>query len=235
MMSHELRTPLNAIAGYAQLLEMGFRGPLNERQRDAVTRILRGQEHLLELVDAVLTFSRLTSGKLVLETTAVSASNLIDEASESFLPQFSAAGIAFRVERCPSGTLVNADPERALEVLRHLLGNALKFTRRGGSVTLACEVEPAAVRFIVADTGRGIPDAQRESIFQPFVQVEKGLTRSVDGSGLGLAVGRELTERMGGTLTVTSEVGVGSRFVLTLARRELDADANSIDSPSASG
>jgi signal transduction histidine kinase len=235
MMSHELRTPLNAIAGYAQLLEMGFRGPLNESQRDAVTRILRGQEHLLELVDAVLTFSRLTSGKLVLETTAVSASDLIQEASESFVPQFSAAGISFRAGGCPSGTLVNADPERALEVLRHLLGNALKFTRRGGSVTLTCEIEPAAVRFIVADTGRGIPDAQRESIFQPFVQVEKGLTRSVDGSGLGLAVGRELTERMGGTLTVTSEVGMGSRFVLTLARRELDANPNSIDSPSAAG
>jgi signal transduction histidine kinase len=214
---------------------MGFRGPLNESQRDAVTRILRGQEHLLELVDAVLTFSRLTSGKLVLETTAVSTSELIEEASAPFVSQYSAAGITFRVNRCPDGTLVNADPERALEVLRHLLGNALKFTRRGGAVTLACEQEPAAVRFIVTDSGRGIPEAQRESIFQPFVQVERGLTRSVDGSGLGLAVGRELAERMGGTLTMTSEVGVGSRFVLTLARREQDAPPISIDSPSVAG
>jgi signal transduction histidine kinase len=235
MMSHELRTPLNAIAGYAQLLEMGFRGPLNESQRDAVSRILRGQEHLLELVDAVLTFSRLTSGRLLLETRPVPAEVLLDDASVPYVGPFSAQGIAFRVERCVAGTQVSADPERAVEVLRHLLANALKFTRRGGSVTLGCESGPGVVRFVVADTGRGIPNAQRESIFQPFVQVEKGLTRSVDGSGLGLAVGRELAQRMGGTLTVTSEVGVGSRFVLTLLRQESEPRVVSIDSPSAQG
>jgi signal transduction histidine kinase len=235
MMSHELRTPLNAIAGYAQLLEMGFRGPLNESQRDAVTRIVRGQEHLLELVDAVLTFSRLTSGKLVLETTAVSAASLVDEASDAFVPQFSANGIDFQVSRCDAGVMVSADPGRALEVLRHLLANALKFTRRGGTVTLSCETVGGIVRLVVSDTGRGIPESQRESIFQPFVQVEKGLTRSVDGSGLGLAVGRELAERMGGTLTVDSEVGVGSRFVFALPRYEAALNLNSIDSPSAQG
>ncbi|HWJ45225.1 MAG TPA: ATP-binding protein, partial [Gaiellaceae bacterium] len=230
MMSHELRTPLNAIAGYAQLLDMGFRGPLNENQRDAVARILRGQEHLLELVDAVLTFSRLTSGKLVLETAAVPAVSLLEDASEPYLPQFSAHGITFRLVRCPDGTSVRADAEHALQVLRHLVANALKFTRRGGTVTLSCEVGIGVVRFVVADTGRGIPAAQRESIFQPFVQVEKGLTRSVDGSGLGLAVGRELAPRMGGTLTVTSELGVGSRFVLTLPSAGGQAPPPSIDS-----
>ena len=235
MMSHELRTPLNAIAGYAQLLEMGFRGSLNESQRDAVTRILRGQEHLLELVDAVLTFSRLTSGKFVLETTAVSAASLVDEASVPLVDQFSAQGIDFHVDRCEDGTLVSADRDRALEVLGHLLGNALKFTRRAGQVSLHCETGAGVVHFVVADTGRGIPEAQRESIFQPFVQVERGLTRSVDGSGLGLAVGRELAERMGGTLTVTSEVGVGSRFVFTLPRVESEAALLSIDSPTDQG
>jgi signal transduction histidine kinase len=235
MMSHELRTPLNAIAGYAQLLEMGFRGPLNDSQREAVERILRGQEHLLELVDAVLTFSRLTSGKLVLETSAVSAATLLGDVSERMAPQLSAHGIAFDVAPCPDDVLVCADADRALEILRHLLGNALKFTRRGGSVTLGCEADAGAVRFVVSDTGRGIPASQRESIFQPFVQVEKGFTRSVDGSGLGLAVGRELAERMGGTLTVSSTEGVGSRFVLTLPRRLPQPDAISIDSPMGEG
>jgi signal transduction histidine kinase len=231
MMSHELRTPLNAIAGYAQLLDMGFRGPLNENQRDAVARILRGQEHLLELVDAVLTFSRLTSGKLALETSAVPAESLLEDASEPFLPQFSASGINFHLVRCPERTSVHADAEHALQVLRHLVANALKFTRRGGTVTLACEVGAGVVRFVVTDTGRGIPPGQRENIFQPFVQVEKGLTRSVDGSGLGLAVGRELAQRMGGTLTVTSEVGVGSRFVFTLPSASVEVLPVSIDSP----
>ncbi|HEV7993575.1 MAG TPA: histidine kinase dimerization/phospho-acceptor domain-containing protein, partial [Gemmatimonadaceae bacterium] len=88
MMSHELRTPLNAIAGYAQLLEMGFRGPLTEGQRDAVNRILRGQEHLLTLVDAVLTFSRLTSGKLTIDSTELGAADLVDIASEPLVVEF---------------------------------------------------------------------------------------------------------------------------------------------------
>jgi signal transduction histidine kinase len=218
MMSHELRTPLNAIAGYAQLLEMGFRGPLTDGQRDAVNRILRGQEHLLTLVDAVLTFSRLTSGRLTIDSTELDAADLIDLASEPLVMEFAAREIDFRILPCPERARVCADRERAVEILRHLLSNALKFTPRGGAVTVGCEEGGGMVRFVVADTGRGIPEGQRDSIFQPFVQVEKGLTRSADGSGLGLAVGRELAERMGGTLTVTCQEGAGSRFVLSLAR-----------------
>ena len=218
MMSHELRTPLNAIAGYAQLLEMGFRGPLTEGQRDAVNRILRGQEHLLSLVDAVLTFSRLTSGRLAIDATELDAADLIDLASEPLVVEFAAREIDFRILPCPERARVCADRERAVEILRHLLSNALKFTPKGGSVTVGCEAGSGVVRFVVSDTGRGIPDGQREAIFQPFVQVEKGLTRSADGSGLGLAIGRELAERMGGTLTMTSREGAGSRFVLSLVR-----------------
>ncbi|MFL5619334.1 MAG: sensor histidine kinase [Gemmatimonadaceae bacterium] len=218
MMSHELRTPLNAIAGYAQLLEMGFRGPLTDGQRDAVNRILRGQEHLLTLVDAVLTFSRLTSGRLTIDSTELDAADLIDTASEALVVEFAAREIDFRILACPERVRVCADRERAVEILRHLLSNALKFTPKGGAVTVGCEETGGLVCFVVSDTGRGIPEGQRDAIFQPFVQVEKGLTRSADGSGLGLAIGRELAERMGGTLTVTSQEGAGSRFVLSLVR-----------------
>ena len=235
MMSHELRTPLNAIAGYAQLLEMGLRGPLTEGQRDAVNRILRGQEHLLSLVDAVLTFSRLTSGRLAIESTELDASDLIDLASEPLVVQFAAREIDFRILPCPERARVCADRERAVEILRHLLSNALKFTPRGGSVTVGCDESAGMIRFVVADTGRGIPEGQRDAIFQPFVQVEKGLTRSADGSGLGLAIGRELAERMGGSLTVTSEVGSGSRFVLSLVRAVEDGPSVAIDSVSSEG
>ena len=238
MMSHELRTPLNAIAGYAQLLEMGFRGPLTDGQRDAVNRILRGQEHLLTLVDAVLTFSRLTSGRLGVESTELDAADLIDTASEPLVVEFAARGIDFRILPCPERIRVCADRERAVEILRHLLSNALKFTPRAGAVTVGCEESGGRVRFVVADTGRGIPEAQRDAIFQPFVQVEKGLTRSADGSGLGLAIGRELAERMGGTLTVTSQEGAGSRFVLSLVRASEDgpeAPSGSIDTVSDRG
>ena len=230
MMSHELRTPLNAIAGYAQLLEMGFRGSLTEGQRDAVNRILRGQEHLLTLVDAVLTFSRLTSGRLAIDSTELDAADLIDLASEPLVVQFAAGEIDFRILPFPERARVCADRERAVEILRHLLSNALKFTPRGGAVAVACEESAGMIRFVVTDTGRGIPEGQRDAIFQPFVQVEKGLTRSADGSGLGLAIARELAERMGGSLTVTSEVGAGSRFVLSLARAPEDGPIGAIDS-----
>ena len=238
MMSHELRTPLNAIAGYAQLLEMGFRGPLTDGQRDAVSRILRGQEHLLTLVDAVLTFSRLTSGRLTIDSTELDASDLIDAASEPLVVDFASRGIDFRILPCPERARVCADRERAVEILRHLLSNALKFTPKGGSVTVGCEEAGGMMRFVVSDTGRGIPEGQRDAIFQPFVQVEKGLTRSADGSGLGLAIGRELAERMGGTLTVTSQEGRGSRFVLSLVRATEDGGeppAGAIDTVSDEG
>jgi signal transduction histidine kinase len=238
MMSHELRTPLNAIAGYAQLLEMGFRGPLTEGQRDAVNRILRGQEHLLSLVDAVLTFSRLTSGRLGIDSTELDAADLIDTASEPLVVEFAAREIDFRILPCPDPVRLTPHPARAVEILRHPLSNALKFTPRGGAVTVGCEESGGAVRFIVSDTGRGIPEGQRDAIFQPFVQVEKGLTRSADGSGLGLAIGRELAERMGGTLTVTSQEGTGSRFVLSLVRAPDDAaeaPSGSIDTVSDRG
>jgi signal transduction histidine kinase len=238
MMSHELRTPLNAIAGYAQLLEMGFRGPLTDGQRDAVTRILRGQEHLLSLVDAVLTFSRLTSGRLTIDSTELDAAELIDMASEPLVVEFASREIDFRILPLPRSARVCADRERAVEVLRHLLSNALKFTPKGGSVTVGCEDAGGMLRFVVSDTGRGIPEGQRDAIFQPFVQVEKGLTRSADGSGLGLAIGRELAERMGGTLTVTSREGAGSRFVLSLVRASDEGSergGNAIDTVSDEG
>ncbi len=235
-MSHELRTPLNAIAGYAQLLEMGFRGPLTDDQRDAVRRILRGQEHLLTLVDAVLTFSHLTGGRLALATSPVPVVAMVEAVSETFRPRLAEAGITFHVVPCLEGMLASADPDRAAEVLRHLLDNALKFTAPGGLVSLSCEAGAGVVRVVVEDTGRGIPNAQCEQIFEPFVQVEKELTRSADGSGLGLAVARELAERMGGTLTVSSERAIGSRFVFTLPRMERrHVPRPSIDSPSDQG
>jgi signal transduction histidine kinase len=235
MMSHELRTPLNAIAGYAQLLDMGFRGALTDGQRDAVNRILRGQEHLLALVDAVLTFSRLTSGRLAIDSSELDAADLIDLASEPLVVEFAAREIDFRILPCPERARVCADRERVVEILRHLLSNALKFTPRGGAVTVGCEEAAGMIRFIVTDTGRGIPEAQRDAIFQPFVQAERGLTRSADGSGLGLAIGRELAERMGGSLTVSSEVGSGSRFILSLARADKEPPTPAIDSVSDGG
>jgi signal transduction histidine kinase len=170
-----------------------------------------------------------------IDSTELDATDLIDLASEPLVADFAAREIDFRISSCPARARVCADRDRATEILRHLLSNALKFTPRGGAVTVVCEDAPGMVRFIVNDTGRGIPEGQREAIFQPFVQVEKGLTRSADGSGLGLSIGRELAERMGGTLTMSSEVGAGSRFVLSLVRAGDDRPSCAIDSVSDEG
>ena len=186
----------------------------------------------------MLTFSRLTSGRLTIDSTELDASDLIDLASEPLVVEFASREIDFRILPCPKRARVCADRERAVEILRHLLSNALKFTPKGGSVTVGCEEGGTMLCFVVTDTGRGIPDGQRDAIFQPFVQVEKGLTRSADGSGLGLAIGRELAERMGGTLTVTSQEGAGSRFVLSLTRAAEEGSepaTGAIDTVSAEG
>ncbi len=233
VMSHELRTPLNVIAGYAQLLEMGLRGPLTDPQRDAVARIIRGQEHLLELVDDVLTFARLTSGRVTLVVEAASARDLLSLASDLLAHEFAAHGIRFVISPCDDELQVLADRDRTVQVLRQLLENALKFTAEGGEVALGCEADPAHVRFVVTDNGPGIAHAQHAAIFEPFVQAERAHTRSAEGTGLGLAIGRELAERMSGSLTVTSEPGQGSRFVLCLPRAERSPDT--IDSPAAQG
>jgi len=219
MMSHELRTPLNAIAGYAQLLEMGFRGSLTEGQRDAVNRILRGQEHLLTLVDGVLTFSRLTSGRLAIDSTELDAADLIDLASEPLVVQFAAGEINFRILPFPERARVCADRERAVDILRHLLSNALKFTPRGGSIKVAlAQAGPNQVEFSVADTGPGVPSNMRTQIFEKFRQLESTSNRS--GFGLGLNICAKIVKLHRGLIWVDSEPGMGSRFTLRIPIRQ---------------
>jgi signal transduction histidine kinase len=183
----------------------------------------------------VLTFSRLTSGRVAIDATELDAADLIDLASEPLVVEFAAHEIDFRILPLPERARVCADRERAVEILRHLLSNAIKFTPRGGAVTVGCEEAAGMIRFTVTDTGRGIPESQRDAIFQPFVQAERGLTRSAEGTGLGLAIGRELAERMGGSLTVSSEVGSGSKFTLSLARANAEPPTPAIDSLSDGG
>ncbi len=177
---------------------------------------------MLELVDAVLTFGRLTSGRLALERDRIAANEIMSLASDPMTRGFADAGVELRVASCVDEPVLYADRARAVEVLRHLLSNALKFTATGGTVTVGCSPSETTVTFAVTDSGRGIPSSQHEAIFRPFVRGEKGLTRTADGSGLGLAVGRELAVRMGGDLNVASEVGAGSTFRFTLPRAGRD-------------
>jgi signal transduction histidine kinase len=219
-MSHELRTPLNAIGGYAELMELGLRGPVSDEQRADLARIRRSQRHLLTLITDILNFARLEGGRVEYDLRPIPLADLIADAAPMIEPQLAAQQLAYEVRLAPGGdTTARADQEKVRQILLNLLSNAAKFTPAGGRVTVAVEAPPGgAVMVRVADTGIGIPPDKLEAIFDPFVQVQSGLTRAHEGTGLGLAISRDLARGMGGDLTAESAVGVGSTFTLTLPR-----------------
>ena len=215
-MSHELRTPLNAIGGYAQLIEMGVRGPVTEEQRIDLLKIQRSKNHLDALVADVLSFAKLGSGRIELRSTRVPVGPTIGAVLEMVGPQLQEKGLALGAGRVPEGLAVTGDADKIRQVLVNLCANALKFTPRGGTLTIDVGEAGTHVAIGVADTGIGIPAAKLEAIFEPFVQAGRALNSSDNGVGLGLAISRQLARAMGGDLTVTSTLGVGSRFVLSL-------------------
>jgi len=218
MMSHELRTPLNAIGGYAQLMEMGLRGPVTPEQREDLERIERSQRHLLGLINDVLNFAKLEAGRVQFFIARVPMHELLLGVEALVLPQLHAKGLRY-VDAGDCGDMaVHADEEKARQVLINLLSNAIKFTAPGGEVRVGCAEDEAQVHITVTDSGVGIPPDRLDAIFEPFVQVDRGLTSRQEGTGLGLAISRDLARHMGGDLTATSTAGVGSSFTLSLPR-----------------
>jgi len=220
-MSHELRTPLNAIAGYADIIELGIRGPVTDDQRDDLRRIKRSQRHLLSLVNDILNFARLESGRVDIAMNDVPVDEVLSEAETLVAPQLRARGLRFEVQHASphdDGRLcVRADRDKLQQILVNLLNNACKFTPPGGNVTLTRDRVDGHVRIHVADTGRGISPLRQREIFEPFVQVDRHLTPDGDqGIGLGLAISRELARAMSGDLTVESEEGQGATFTIAL-------------------
>jgi PAS domain S-box-containing protein len=218
VMSHELRTPLTAIQGYAQLLELGVHGPVSEQQRNTLARIQAAQHHLMGLINDVLHHARLEAGRVQLDLTDVPIGALLGEVEAVVAPQAQGKGIALAVLPCDPALAVRADRPKLMQVLVNLLANAVKFTDPDGAVRVACEGKRGQVHVHVRDTGVGIPADMLDAVFEPFVQVDRRLSRRHEGVGLGLAISRDLARRMGGELTVTSELGEGSTFTLALPR-----------------
>jgi PAS domain S-box-containing protein len=218
VMSHELRTPLNAIGGYAELLEMGLRGPLTAPQREDLRRIQTSQRHLLGLINEVLNYAKLETGTVHYDIEDVRVREALSVAEALVAPQARAKGLQLAVADAPPALAARADAEKLRQILVNLLSNAVKFTNRGGRVDLACEAHGEQVRVIVRDTGVGIPADKLEAVFEPFVQVRADFTRTADGTGLGLAISRDLARGMKGDLSAESTLGVGSTFTLTLPR-----------------
>ena len=217
-MSHELRTPLNAIAGYVQLLMLGVRGPLTDEQRSDLGRIQRSQQHLLSLINDILNFSRLEAGAVTYDLQPVPMTAVLDVAASMITPQVGTKGIVFDLEPCPPMLMVLADASKLEQILLNLLSNAVKFTQPGGHVSMRCEVVGDQVLAHVEDDGPGIPADRLDVIFEPFVQLDRTFGNPREGTGLGLAISRDLARGMQGDLTVTSTLGEGSRFTVSLKR-----------------
>jgi PAS domain S-box-containing protein len=216
VMSHELRTPLNAIGGYAELLEIGIRGPVTPVQREDLRRIQTSQRHLLGLINEVLNYAKLETGTVHFDLADVPVHEALAAAESLVAPQARARGLALVVLDGADALSVRADAEKLRQILVNLLSNAVKFTDAGGRIEISCLCEDGRVRVCVRDTGIGIPAEKLDAIFDPFVQVRADLTRTHEGTGLGLAISRDLARGMGGEISVESAPGTGSTFTLTL-------------------
>jgi PAS domain S-box-containing protein len=218
-MSHELRTPLNAIGGYAQLMEMGVRGPITEEQRIDLLKIQRSKNHLDALVSDVLNFAKLGSGKMEYHLATVDVHGAIQSVLEMVAPQVAAKSLRIAPFTTPRDLSVHADPDKVRQILLNLFGNALKFTPPAGVISLEVRPSEYEVSISVTDTGMGISEEDQARIFEPFTQAGRPLDSRDQGVGLGLAISRQFARAMGGDLRVVSEVGKGSTFTLTLPRR----------------
>lgn len=219
--SHELRTPLNAIIGYVEVITAEIHGPVTAAQRSDLERIRLNQEHLLVLINDLLNYVR-TGTARVHQVVDMPVHEAIARAFGLLESLIRKKSIRYGSRPLDASIFAHADPERVEQILVNLMGNAVKFTARGGQITTDYEAAGDTVRITVADTGIGIAADQLESIFEPFVQI--GASRGIEGgSGLGLAISRDLAHAMGGNLTVTSTIGKGSCFTLTLPRAPSNA------------
>jgi signal transduction histidine kinase len=218
VMSHELRTPLNAIIGYTDLLELGVSGAVSEAQTEHLERIKASSRHLLELVNDILTFSRLEAGREEVHPEPVDFVALAREAAALAEPLADQKHLALRVEAPEHPSRGETDARKLRQILLNLLSNATKFTDRGGVRLQMAEREDQIV-FSVRDTGIGIPPERLAQIWEPFWQVEQSQTRTAGGTGLGLSVVRRLTDLLGGRVDVTSTPGEGSTFTVWLPLR----------------
>jgi signal transduction histidine kinase/CheY-like chemotaxis protein len=221
-MSHELRTPINAVIGYNQLLETGTYGELTEKQMDAVNKVSRSAQHLLELINDILDISKIEASKLEIEPEPTDLCTLLRDTLTSIQLQAEEKGLSLNMN-IPEEVVCETDPARVRQILLNLLSNAVKFTDTGEvAVTLlppeevGGEEEPKHIEIRVTDTGPGIPLEDQERIFEEFEQTNGAVARG--GTGLGLAISRKLAHLLGGDLHLESEVGRGSTFTLRLPR-----------------
>ncbi len=212
-MSHEIRTPLQSIIGFTEQLK-------NEPHLEMLNAIQRSSEHLLHIVDEVLDFSRIESGKIILSKEPFQLDELVTEIASVVRIQATQKNLSFMVNIPETISLVLGDPFRLRQILYNLLSNAIKFTAEG-NVRFSCVIRSETethltCQFEICDTGKGIPEQDQERIFKQFEQGEGNINRQYGGSGLGLSIVKRLVELQQGTIEVKSEMGVGSVFTIVI-------------------
>ena len=254
-MSHELRTPLNAIIGFSEVLRDGLAGDMTDQQREFIGDICGSGKHLLSLINDILDLSKVEAGKMTLDLEPVEVSSFLESSLSIIREKASARRIRVVMDEASDVGTIQADARKVKQILYNLLSNAVKFTNEGGEVTLrACRVPRAVVgapsgawhgrsvaladngfsdflEISVTDSGIGISGDGLARLFQPFSQVDSGLARKFEGTGLGLAMVKLLAELHGGTVAVASAVGRGSRFTVWLPVRTVEAGALPVDDP----
>ena len=234
LMSHELRTPLNAIIGFSEALESEFNQIELDRRDGPASRVVefagtinKAGHDLLLLVNMILDATQINTGRIDLSSTPVDLYRLVSSCLKAAASAAAEARVALKSHLPPGLPLLHGDERRLLQVLSHVLGNAVKFTEPGGEVRISASMlEDGDLSLLVADTGIGIPAAEREEVFKPFVQLDHGTARRARGSGLGLYLARALAEAHGGSLSILSSEPVGpsrtgTTFVLRLPRMRL--------------
>ncbi len=231
--SHELRTPLTAVIGFSEMLLQGIAGDVNNEQREYLQTILERAGQLLSLITSVLEMSHMESGAMPLDLAPSSLGELVEAAISTLLPTAQRANVVLEHHLDEVALpLVLCDAEKIARVLLNLLGNAIKFTRPGGRVSIAAELAPIrrpfkeetffgeevrdALCVVVSDTGIGVPSEQIARIFDAFYQVDASPTREHGGAGLGLSIVKNLVTAHGGDIWAESALGVGTSFYFTL-------------------
>ncbi len=218
-MSHELRTPLNAVLGFSEVLLERMFGDINERQEEYLRDIHGSGRHLLELLNEILDLSKIEAGKMALEYSSIDLRSVLDDAAAMLRERAVSQGVDLSLDVADDIDVVHSDVLRLKQIVLNLMTNAVKFTGAGGSVVVRARRRGADFEITVTDSGIGVPEADRQRIFESFQQGGRGSSRE-EGTGLGLTLSKRLVELLGGRMWLESEVGVGSTFGFSLPGRD---------------
>lgn len=224
MMSHEIRTPLTAILGYADLMGYGQLKP--SEYQPALNSILNATTHLSSLVNDILDLSKIEANKLEIETIPMPLFNCLDGLNHAIKAQANEKGLSLTIDyQFPLPTIIYTDPTRLKQILLNLYHNAVKFTEAGGvSIKVGYIPEQKRITFSIIDSGIGMSEAQQAKLFQDFVQADVSTFRQYGGSGLGLMISKQLAEKLGGHISVSSKPGKGTCFEVVIPAGPVDEE-----------